>query len=381
VRTIGVEEEFLLVDPGSGGLTAVAPRALRAHREGSREPPVGLVTGSEDPSVESELFRQMIETATAPCRTLDELGAQLVRARRAVGESAAQAGAALVAVAAPVLVDQAEQVSPDARYRRIYDEFGLLARGSLACAMHVHVDISDGVDGAAVLDRIGPWLPILNAISTNSPYWHGEDTGYASWRAQVWNRWPSTGTGERFGSTRTYDETERRLIEWGASLDDAMIYFGARLSHTYPTIEVRVADVCTELEDAVLVAALTRGLVEAAATGAAPADGWRSDLLRAAHWRASRYGLADRLVDPMSLTLVSARAALESAIAFAADALDETGDLDLVRDLTERLLARGTGAVRQRQAFERTGELEAVVQDLCARTKGSWTEPGTWLVG
>jgi carboxylate-amine ligase len=379
VRTLGVEEEFLLIDPVSCRVTAVAPRALRAHQEESQEPPAALVARTADPSVESELFRQMIETASAPCRTLNELRAQLTRGRRAAGESAEQAGAALVAVAAPVLIDQAERVSSDPRYRRIYDEFGLLARGSLACAMHVHVDISDGVDGAELLDRIGPWLPILIAISANSPYWHGEDTGYASWRAQVWGRWPSGGTGERFGSERVYDETTRRLIDWGVSFDDGMIYFGARLSRTYPTLEVRVADVCTDLDDAVLVAALTRGLVEAAASGALPSSEWRSDLIRAAHWRASRYGIADRLVDPMTLTLVSARAALESAIDFAAAALDEAGDLDLVRDLVERLLTRGTGAVRQRQAFERTGELEAVVLDLRARTKASWAEPGTWV--
>ena len=372
VRTLGVEEEFLLVDPVSARPLAVAQQALKARQTQG---------AASDPEVDSELFRQMVETATPPCLTADEIGRHLVSARASAAKSAEAAGAALVASGAPVLADRDPAVTPDARYRRILDEFGLLARGSIACAMHVHVDVSaerDAGTETALLDRVGPWLPVLLALSANSPYWYGQDSGYASWRAQVWTRWPSHGTGERFGSRAVYESTTRRMTEWGAALDDAMVYFDARLSARYPTLEIRVADVCTDLDDAVLVAALARGLVETSARGAPVHPEWRSDLLLAASWRASRYGVSGRLVDPRTMELDGARAVVQGAIDHAAEALEEAGDLDLVRELAEQVFSRGNGAVRQRRARERTGELEGVELDLRQRTEDSWADPGRW---
>jgi carboxylate-amine ligase len=245
----------------------------------------------------------------------------------------------------------------------------------MACAMHMHVEISGDDEGVTILDRIGPWLPVLLAISANSPYLHGRDTGYASWRAQIWTRWPGHGTGQTFGSAETYRETSRRLVEWGAALDPGMVYFDARLSREYPTVEIRVCDVCTDLEDAVMLAALGRGLVETAAAGAAGVSGgWRSDLLRAASWRASRYGIAERLVDPRTMELADARDVVAGLVDQVAPALEAAGDLERVRDHSRRIFAQGGGATRQRRTFETTGTLDAVVADLCARTQESTGE-------
>jgi carboxylate-amine ligase len=377
---VGVEEELMLVDPETGRLTAVAQRALQARAEAEAEAEERIDLDQLDESgVEAELFLQQIETTTPPCDTMDELDRQLRQARRTIGELALDAGAAVVAVPTPVMVDTDASVTPQPRYQRIREEFGELAKTSLACAMHVHVGLDEGEDGAVLLGDIGPWLPVLLAISANSPYWRGHDTGYASWRTQIWTRWPSNGTGEPFESRQEYDDVTRRLVDWGAALDDAMVYFDARLSRTFPTLEIRVADVCTEPDDAILFAALARALVTTAAsrTGSARPPGWRSDLMRGASWRASRYGLAAQLVDPVTLELAPARAVVESLVREARDALDDAGDLALVEDLLERLLSRGGGATRQRRTFEAEGTLEAVVADLRTRTEKSWSGQAT----
>jgi glutamate---cysteine ligase / carboxylate-amine ligase len=170
-----------------------------------------------------------------------------------------------------------------------------------------------------------------------------------------------------------------RLVDWGVALDEAMVYFDARLSRSFPTVEIRVADVCTDPEDALLFAALARALVTTAANPSSHlrSPGWRSDLMRAASWRASRYGLASQLVDPATLELAPARAVVESLVHQVRDALDDAGDLALVEDLLERLLSRGGGATRQRRTFEAEGTLEAVVADLRIRTEKSWSGHAT----
>lgn len=368
----------MLVDPETGRLTAVAQRALRARAEAEAEERIDLDQLDES-GVEAELFLQQIETTTPPCDTMDELDRQLRAARRTIGELALDAGAAVVAVPTPVMVDADASVTPQPRYQRIREEFGELAKTALACAMHVHVGLDEAEDGAVLLGDIGPWLPVLLAISANSPYWRGHDTGYASWRTQIWTRWPSNGTGEPFESRQEYDDVTRRLVDWGAAIDDAMVYFDARLSRTFPTLEIRVADVCTEPEDAILFTALARALVTTAASraGSARPPGWRSDLMRGASWRASRYGMAAQLVDPTTLELAPARAVVESLVHQVRDALDDAGDLALVEDLLERLLSRGGGATQQRRTFEAEGTLEAVVADLRTRTEKSWSGHAT----
>lgn len=354
-RRIGVEEELLLVDPASGRLKGVAERATRAD------------TG-EDAPVEHELFRQQVETMTDPMTTLDDLARGLCEGRAALCAAAEQAGAVAVASGTPVL-DGDPDITRRPRYEQISQEYGELARSGMACAMHVHVDIADDEEGVRVLDGIQPWLPLLLAISANSPFHEGRDTGHASWRAQVWDRWPSHGTLEPFGSVETYYAVTERMTEWGAALDDGMIYFDTRLSSKYPTVEVRLADVTPAIDDAVLVAALARALVHTVAALPERPSPWRSEMLRVARWRAARYGLAGRLVDPATATLLEPRAALGSLQRFTADALAEAGDTDTVADLVEQVLARGNGAVCQRRVAEEAGSLEAVVADLARRTR------------
>jgi glutamate---cysteine ligase / carboxylate-amine ligase len=349
-RTVGVEEEFLLVDPDDGRATAVGGAVL---------------TADGDDELTGELQREQVETGTRPCRDLAELDAELRRTREAARAAAHAAGAQLAPLATSPLPVQ-PTVSPGARYRRMVDRFGLTASEQLTCGCHVHVAIGSPAEGVAVLDRIRPWLAPLLALSANSPFWSGVDSGYASYRTQVWGRWPSSGPTELFGDPDGYQGVARAMLGTDTVLDEGMLYFDARLSRTHPTVEIRVADVCREPADAVLIAALVRGLVETAVRdwcAGRPPDPVRTEVLRLAGWQAARSGLDGTLLDPGGWRAAPAAAVLGRLVEHVAPALREAGELGTVRELLAAVLARNTGAARQRAVLRRTGDLRAVVAD------------------
>ncbi|MDQ4102747.1 MAG: glutamate--cysteine ligase, partial [Actinomycetota bacterium] len=265
-RSVGVEEELLLVDPADGHALAVANAVLQEATVHGEEPADEVLT--------SELARQQVETNTRPCTSLDELGSELRRSRRAAASAAESSGAQIAALATSPLPVM-PSITPNPRYQEMIDKFGLTAEQQLTCACHIHVEVSSDEEAVAALDRIRVWLPVLLALSANSPFWQGEDTSYASFRSQVWNRWPSAGPTELFGCAEHYHAAVRAMIESDTVIDEGMIYFDARLSRNFPTVEVRVADVCLHAEHAAVIAALVRALVETAArawgAGAPPA--------------------------------------------------------------------------------------------------------------
>ena len=197
---------------------------------------------------------------------------------------------------------------PKERYQRMSRVYGPVQDVQLVCGCHVHVGIESPDEGVVVLDRIRTRLPVVAALAANSPFWGGEDTGYASFRHQLWSRWPSAGPIEPLGDHAAYEELVKGLLGTGAAMDSGMLYFDARLAVDYPTVEVRVADVCLDVRDAVTVAGLVRALVDTAATE------WRdlepdptpAALIRAGAWRASRYGVRDQLVDPVDRDALAA---------------------------------------------------------------------------
>jgi glutamate---cysteine ligase / carboxylate-amine ligase len=378
MRRVGVEEELILVDPETGGLRAVASAALAAHRARMSPETDDQEQFGADAGLGVELFQQQIETGTTPCRAADELSRDLVRCRRAAARAAGDVGASLVAVGTPVLPEgDHAQVTREDRYQRIVHEFGEIGRQGSVCGMHVHVDVVDDEEGVKVIDALRPWLPVLRAISVNSPYWRGTDTGYASWRSQVWARWPTAGPTDPFRGPAGYRSAVAALIASGAAIDAGMLYFDARLSQSYPTVEVRVFDTMTEPDDVVLLAMLTRAMVSTVASeidqGDLSGPVWRPEMLRAAHWKASRDGLSGELLDPRDGSPRPARMVVEWLIRRVRPALEETNDITRVQQSLEGLLARGTGASRQRAAFERGG-LEEVVADLRRRFEGSLSE-------
>jgi carboxylate-amine ligase len=355
VRTVGVEEELLLVDAGTAEPRAVAGAVLA---EQSARIPV------------AEIQQQQLETNTDPCGTSDELRSEIRGWRRRAAELASLQGSEVAALATSPL-PVAPELTSKGRYRRMARAFGLTAQEQLTCGCHIHVLVDSAEEGVAVLDRIRPWLAPLLALSANSPLWHGWDTGYASYRYQVFGRWPTTGPQELFGSARGYRHAVSELLATGTILDQGMVYFDARLSVKYPTVEVRICDVCQEAEDAVVLAALARGLVETAARDwydGVPAPRVTGAVLRLAAWRASRSGLAGALVRPATHRPAAARDVVEDLVDHVSNALKDAGDLALVRCGVERLLSRGTGARRQREIHHRGGPT-AVVREAVARTR------------
>lgn len=241
------------------------------------------------------------------------------------------------------------------------DTFGLLARQQLTCGQYVHVSVESRAEGVGVVDRIAPWLPVLVAASANSPFWQGEDTGYASYRTIVWGLWPTAGPTGGFGDEARYD----------AAMDDGMLYFDARLSARYPTVEIRVADVCCDVDDAVLIVVLSRALVESAAKSwraGEPALDLRPDLLKAASWGAARYGLAGNLFDPVARRSIPAFELLDHLVARLEPELRLYGDLELAKVGVDRLRHNAVGAAAQREAFAVNNSLHEVVVDAVRRT-------------
>jgi glutamate---cysteine ligase / carboxylate-amine ligase len=356
VRSFGVEEEMLLVDPASGAAVALAD----------------AVTGEDEDAPETELQSQQIETDTAPCVSLDELAGEVRRRWRGAADAAERRNCQVAALAtSPLPVNPS--TTPTERYLKMAEEYALTAQEQLTCGCHVHVRVESEDEGVGVVDRIRTWLPVLLAMTANSPFWQGRDSGYASYRYQVWGRWPSAGPTEPFGTPKAYHDTVTAMIESGALLDEGMIYFDARLSRHYPTVEIRVADVCLRADDAILLAALVRGLVETAARewqAGDPPSPARAELLRLASWRASRSGLEGDLVHPITQRPGPAEHAARALLEHVHPALSDLGDLTTVEDLTGRLMSRGNGATQQRRVHAESDDLAAVVRAAVSHTLG-----------
>lgn len=354
MRKVGVEEEFLIVDAQGNAV------ALGEVLEG-----LGGDTG-----LSSEMKQEQIETNTHPRISLADLAKDISERRLDADFTARSVGARAVALATSPLPVQ-PTTTPSPRYEQMLRKFGLTALEQLTCGCHVHVETASDEEGVAILDRIRNWLPVLIALTSNSPYWNAQDTGYASYRSQAWNRWPTAGPCEIFGSARAYHGHVRDVLKSGVPLDMGQIYFDARLSHRYPTIEVRVGDVCLFADDAVLLAAVVRALAETAARQ------WRSGVkpvpvsamqLQLASWQAGRFGLATDLMDPLTAEPRPAREVALALLNHVRDALSDQGELATVEALLFQLLARGTGAVRQRASYARTASFRDVIADAVTIT-------------
>ena len=359
VRTFGVEEELLLLDDRTGQPAPLAPLVLS-----------DVVPAADDVSELSlELQQQQLEVISRPYSTLADLAAAIHGGRRQADRAAQQVGARVAALGTSIH-PAALRLAPDTRYARMRDLYGLALAEHLTCGFHIHVSIESPDEGVAVLDRIRVWLPILLALSTNSPYWNGADSGYASYRYPLNLRWPTSGTYEPFGSVSSYEKMIHARLNDGVILDEGMVYLDARLARRHPTVEVRVCDVCLFSADAVLIAALTRALVEDGArawrAGEPAPDASAADL-RAASWTASRYGLGGPLVNPILGGLCGAADAVHLLVERVLPVLRDYDDDATVLRLLQQIESRGTGADYQRELM-REGAA-ALVTEAVKRTQ------------
>ncbi|OXM54998.1 carboxylate-amine ligase [Amycolatopsis alba] len=356
VLTFGVEEEFFVVDR-DGRLSPAGDAVVEAADE-------------EEGELQQELTRSQAESATDICTTHDEAERQLTTLRAELASTAARRDCRLLpSGCAPLAETALPTITPNPRYERIAEHFGATARTSHTCGCHVHIAIPDRETGIRVINHVRPFLPALLIVTANSAICDGYDTGYASWRYQQWNRWPSAGSPPRFDSLDHYESIVDGWLRAGAILDRAMVYWDVRLSDKQPTVEFRFADVAATPGEAVLLATLIRGLAGTIlASEGHPAD-LSNEVLRAQIWRASREGLSGRCAHFRTGDPAPANDVLDDVVTFAADALEETGDLEFVRDGCTRLNTDGSGADRQRARFEKRRRAEDVV-DLLAERPG-----------
>ena len=356
--TLGVEEEYHLVDAATGEL-ADAPAVVHE---------ANALLGD---AAQGEISTSQLEIATPVCTGLGEVRAEVLRLRRGVAKAAAEHGCSVLACGThPWSTWRAQRLSEGERYAALHRRWGLMALQQVIAGCHVHVSVPDPELAVQVLDRLRPDLPALLALSGSSPYWEGDDTGYDSYRTQWFSRWPVTGPTEVFRTRAAYDETVASLVRAGVADDASHLYWDARPATRYPTVEVRIADTMPLLDDVFLHAGLARALVQQAAADAVaglPVPLLRPELARAARWRAARHGLAGDLLDPRTGELVPAGALVRDLLARLADPLAITGDTEEVTALAAQVLARGTSAGRQRAVAARhgpAGVVPAVLAEL-----------------
>ncbi|UFS60802.1 carboxylate--amine ligase/circularly permuted type 2 ATP-grasp protein [Subtercola endophyticus] len=358
--TLGAEEELHLIDLESGKLSARAPQLL------SRLP---------EAHYSAEIQRTTVETNTAVTSTLSGLRDEIVRLRKGLIDAAGAFGLGVAAVGTAPHSDFADfELTATGRYRRMQEQYRLLVDEQLICGLQIHVGVSDRDLAVQIAQRISRDLPILLALSASSPFLNGHDTGYASIRTTIWQRWPSAGATGELGSAAEYDEMLSDLIASGVIADAKMAYFDVRPSAHEPTLELRVCDACPIVDDAILIAGIFRASVRAAELDierGVPAEIQRAPLHRAAMWQAARGGLSGQLLDGTSHPKpVPAAWAVRDLVSRLRPQLEELGDYDEVRELSEMTLARGNSADRQRAAFAERGELRDVVELVVQETHG-----------
>lgn len=350
--TVGVEEEYQLLDAGTLALRPRADKILPAAKARLGE------------RVTAEINLSQVEVSTPVCTTLDAIRHHLTELRHAVAEAAAAHGTAAAATGTHPFSEWLGQViTPGPRYEQLAEDYQQLAREQLVCGCHVHVAVPDLDAAVHVIDHVRPWLAVLRALTANSPYWQGVDTGYASYRWAIFQRWPMTGPPPHLGSAEAYRHLVRTLATTDAVPDASFLYWDVRPSTKFPTVEFRVADVCATVDEAVMLTTLCRSLVRTAqADDGPPDDPAPHELLEAANWRAARYGLSDGLIDVAARTSRPAKDVVAALLTHLRPDLEAHGEWDEVSDAVERVLVHGNGADRQRQVYAETGDLRQVVQ-------------------
>jgi carboxylate-amine ligase len=372
--TLGVEEEFLVVDRATRALVP------RAHE---------LLPRAQDAvgdDVSPELNLCQIEIDTPVCATLDEVRHHLGRLRSGLTAAGEPLGIAVAATAThPFSSWRSQRIDPrNDRYSRLDEAYQLIAREQVICGCHVHVAIDDPDLAVRTMNRVTPWLPVLLALSSNSPYWQSVDTGYASYRLEVWQRWPTSGVPPILKGRCEYDDMVETLRRIEAIEDETFLYWFARPSARYPTLEIRVCDTCLSVDDTVAIAGLARALVWTCATevvNGAPHTAPGREIVEAAVWRAARYGLDERLVSPADATVRPAGDVVDELLAYVGHGLDAHGDAEAVTDLIAQLMARGTGSARQRLAFEQRERWDDVIDMVLDATLPAGPDSEQPLVG
>ena len=365
--TLGVEEEFQIIDPDSGELRSHVSELLLSGAP---------VFGDQ---IKRELHQSIVEVGTPICQDVGELREQLFRIRHQLAESADRAGLAVAAAGTHPFSHWKDQVlSPGVRYESIVEELQQLARSLLIFGLHVHVGVPDRQTAIDLMSQARYFLPHLLALSTSSPFWMGRDTGLKSYRTTIFRRFPRTGVPSHFGSWSEYEDYIELLVDLKCIEDARKIWWDIRPHPTYGTLEFRVCDVPTRPADAVMLGALCQAIIVKLFKLYTRNMGYRiyrRALIEENKWRAARWGLDGKLIDFGKRAEVPMRDLAIELLEFVDDVVDELGSREAVEQV-HQVLAEGTSADRQLAVYRETNDMQAVVRHLVEETRNSMDRRG-----
>jgi carboxylate-amine ligase len=361
--TIGVEEEFQIIDPES--------LELRSHV-------VQLISSAAARGVgdlvKQEMHQSIVETGTKICENVSELRLEMHRTRSELVLAAESTGLRVAAAGTHPFSSWIDQViSPGERYQNIVEEMGQLARSLLIFGMHIHVAMPDKQTTIDMMNMVRYFLPHLLALSTSSPFWMGRNTGLKSFRTTVFRRFPRTGIPEVFASWSEYENFINLLIKLNCIDTGKKIWWDVRPHPTYGTLEFRMFDTATRVEEAVAIAALTQAIVVKLHRLYTHNQSWRiyrRALIEENKWRAARYGIEGKLIDFGREAEVPMRDLMLELMELIDDVVDELGSRSAV-EYIHTILNEGTSAERQLRVYQQTGDLKDVVRHLVMETRAS----------
>ncbi|QXQ08808.1 YbdK family carboxylate-amine ligase [Paeniglutamicibacter sp. Y32M11] len=346
MRSFGVEEEFFLLDSFTGLPTAPTPSTRAELLSLTVE---GSTTCGEFLACQLESNSPVLQTGKDAFHTVHAY-------RSVLSLIARDAGLTVVALGTPPSISGTPAViSPSARYRTINDFCGRITAEHYLSGLHIHVGVEDSTAGVTALNEVRRWLPLLTAIGSNSPYWKGSDSGFASWRSIHYRRWSVQGIPPRFLDATDYARRIQLMMDADAVLDSGHVSWAARLSTRYPTLEIRAADSQMNASNTVLLALIARSLVDASLNGAATGFDPLPEALDLAQWQAAKFGLRGNHINPVDGKSASAAQMLASMMDFILPALRKNGDDQYVIAGLARIMEQGTGAGLQRRHFHEGG--------------------------
>ncbi|HEY7055722.1 MAG TPA: carboxylate-amine ligase [Vicinamibacterales bacterium] len=358
--TVGVEEEFQIVDPETWELRSHVSELLA-----SGAPALG-------DQLKRELHQSIVEVGTKICANIDELETEICRIRRDLADSADRVGLRIAAAGTHPFSRWRDQIiSPGERYENIVEELQQLARSLLIFGLHVHVATPDRTSTIELLNEARYFLPHLLALSTSSPFWQGRDTGLKSYRTTVFRRFPRSGIPDHFDSWSEYEEYLNTLVELHCIDNAKKVWWDLRPHPTFGTLEFRICDVPTSPRVTIAIAALAQAIVVKLYHLRKKNLGFRiysRALVEENKWRAARYGLDGRLIDFGRRTEVPMRELAVELLEFVDDVVDELGSRNAV-EYVRTIVAEGTSADRQLQVYRETGDLRTVVRWVVDETR------------
>src|SRR5271157_5603416 len=361
--TIGVEEEFQIIDPETLELRSHVVQLLSS----------AAARGLGD-QFKQEMHQSIVETGTNICENVDELRQEMYRTRGELVSAAESTGLQVAASGTHPFSSWIDQViSPGERYQNIVEEMGQLARSLLIFGMHIHVAMPDKQTTIDIMNMVRYFVPHLLALSTSSPFWMGRNTGLKSFRTTVFRRFPRTGIPEQFDSWSAYENYVNLLIRLNCIDNGKKIWWDVRPHPTYGTLEFRMFDTTTKVEEAVSIAALTQAIVVKLHRLYERNQSYRlyrRALIEENKWRAARYGIEGKLIDFGKEAEVPMRELVPELLEFVDDVVDDLGSRSAV-DYIHTIMNEGTSAERQLRVFQQTGDLKDVVRHLVRETRGS----------